>query len=263
MTRYCAFAVIFPMQSGVLYANGDLIYLGWLSSLIGCGIISGQMTGGWLCNVIGKAKYQCMAMFLLGGIFLGSAAVITADNKAVEIGLIFMGCFWIGWNEVVCLANATIILHDQQEIGVAGGVAGAIRGMISAISLSVYTSVLSNRLPETIAARVPTALVGAGLPASSVEDFLAAITAGSASAFAAVDGITPNIISVGLRAYKVANAEAYRTVYLSVIAFAGIGFILCFFAGNTEELMLDGLAATLHGEATERPTKTVDEEKSG
>jgi hypothetical protein len=35
---YYAFAVIFPMQAAVLYANGDLLYLGWLSCLIGCGI---------------------------------------------------------------------------------------------------------------------------------------------------------------------------------------------------------------------------------
>ena len=72
---YYAFAVILPMQAAVLYANGDLIYLGWLSCLIGCGIISGQMTGGWLGKKIGKTKYQCMAMFVLGGIFLGCEAL--------------------------------------------------------------------------------------------------------------------------------------------------------------------------------------------
>lgn len=68
---YYAFAVIFPMQSAVLYANGDLMYLGCLSSLIGCGIISGQMVGGFLANRIGKVKWQCMTMFVVGGAFLG------------------------------------------------------------------------------------------------------------------------------------------------------------------------------------------------
>ena len=174
-----------------------------------------------------------------------------------------MGCFFIGWNEVICLANATIILHDQQEIGVAGGVAGSIRGAISAISLSVYTAVLSNRLPQTIATEVPPALVGAGLPASSVESFLGAITIGTPAAFQAVPGITAKIIAVGVRAYQVANAEAYRTVYLSTIAFSGLGFILSFFAANTESLMLNSVAATLHGEAEDGLGKDVgdDDEK--
>jgi hypothetical protein len=191
-----------------------------------------------------------------------AAAVITADNKSTELALIFMGCFFIGWNETVCLANATIMLHDQQEIGVAGGVAGAIRGAISAISLSVYTAVLTNRLTTTVATRVPTALTGAGLPASSVEGFIAAISVGTPQAFQQVPGVTDRIIAVGVRAYQVANAEAYRTVYLSTIAFSGLGLILTLFAKNTEKLMLDSVAATLHGEGTERSGKEeVDEEK--
>ena len=74
---YYAFAVILPMQAAVLYAHGDLLYLGWLGSLIGCGIISGQMTGGWLGKRIGKVKFQCMAMFLIGGTFLGSKYVFS------------------------------------------------------------------------------------------------------------------------------------------------------------------------------------------
>jgi hypothetical protein len=275
---YYAFSVILPMQAAVLYADGDLLYIGWLGSLVGCGIISGQMTGGWLCNIIGKAKYQCMAMFLLGGLFLGcksyllmlirllttreGAAVITADNKNVELALIFMGCFFIGWNETLCLANATIMLHDQQEIGVAGGVAGSIRGIVSAICLSVYTTVLSNRLTETISTRVPTALVNAGLPSSSVESFIAAISVGTPAAFKQVSGVNANIIAVGLRAYKVANADAYRTVYLSTIAFSAFGLILSFFGKSTDRLMSDSVAATLHGEGAQDADKTIDEEKA-
>jgi len=174
--------------------------------------------------------------------------VISTTNKNTEIALVFLGCWFIGWNETICLANATIIVHDQQEIGVAGGVAGSIRGAISAISLSVYSAVLTNRLTKTIASEVPTALVGAGLPASSVPTFLKAITAGTAAAFQAVPGISADIIATGLHAYKVANAQAYSTVYLTVIAFAGLGFVLTFFAANTEGKMLDSVAATLHGE---------------
>ena len=173
-----------------------------------------------------------------------------------------MGCFFIGWNETICLANATIILHDQQEIGVAGGVAGAIRGAISAISLCVYTSVLTNRLTATISTEVPAALIKAGLPASSVADFLAAISVGTPSAFSAVKGINTGIITVGLRSYKEANAHAFRDVYLSTIAFSGLGFILTFFAANTEKLMLSSVAATLHGEAVDDKVKSIDEEKA-
>lgn len=175
--------------------------------------------------------------------------------------MIFLGCFFIGWNETVCLANATIILHDQQEIGVAGGVAGSIRGGISAISISVYSTVLNNRLAETVPNQVTPVVTDAGLPSSSVTEFLAAIGVGTPEAFATVDGATERIITIGIAAYQQASVDAFRTVYFTVIAFAGIGIVLCFFASNTEKLMLDSVAATLHNEATPADEKSHDEEK--
>jgi len=68
---YYAFAIIWPMQAAVLYSNGDLLYAGRLSVIIGMGIIAGQIAGGCLAAKIGKTKYQCMAVFTIGGILLG------------------------------------------------------------------------------------------------------------------------------------------------------------------------------------------------
>ena len=176
------------------------------------------------------------------------AAVTNPDTKQTAIALIFLGCFWIGWNESLCLANSTICVHDQREIGIAGGLAGSIRAAICAVVVAIYTTTLSNRLSETIPAEVPPALVDAGLPSSSVADFMSAISAGTSDAFASIPGITDEIIAVGVRAYKVANADAYRTVYLSTIAFSGVAIILTWFAPNTEKFMTQKVVATLHNE---------------
>lgn len=161
----------------------------------------------------------------------------------------FLGCFWIGWNESVCLANTTICLSDQREIGIAGGLGASIRAAICAVLVAVYTTILSNRMTETTATRVPPALVKAGLPESSVADFLGVVsTAGvlaPSDAYASVQGVSDSIINVGVRAYKLANVDAFRTVYLSTIAFSGLAIILTFWAPNTEEYMSDNVAATL------------------
>jgi hypothetical protein len=86
-------------------------------------------------------------------------------------------------------------------------------------------------------------------PADSVAIFMATIAAAGPAApidsYAGVDGVTDSILAVGIRAYKVANAEAYRTVYLSTIAFTGLAIALTFFALNTEEYITDHVAATL------------------
>ena len=244
---YYAFAIVWPQQCAVLYADpNNSMYVGYISSLVGLGFITGQVLAGLLARQIGKTRYQVMVAYLVGGIFYGCAATITPNNKNTQIALIYIGCVFIGWNESICLSNAAILVHDQREVGVAGGVAGSVRSIISSISQAVYVAILTNRLSTTIPEEVPPALIDAGLPSSSVPDFLAAITAGTAGAFAAVSGATASIIATGLDAYRQANADAYRTVYLATIAFSGVAVILTWFAPNTDHLMTGKVAATLH-----------------
>lgn len=185
----------------------------------------------------------------------------TVDNKAAAIALIFLGCFWIGWNESVCLANTTICIDDQREIGIAGGLAASMRSAICAVLVAVYTTILSNRLTETMSSGIPPKLIEAGLPAESIADFLGVVTtAGTtapASVYSGVQGITDKIVAVGVRAYQVANVEAFRTVYFSTIAFSAISIIMTVWAPNTEKWMTGNVAATLNQEET-----TSDEEKA-
>jgi hypothetical protein len=167
-----------------------------------------------------------------------------------------MGCFFVGWIENVCLTLTTVALNDQKEIGTAGGVAGSLRAAISAVSSAVYTAVLSNRLSQTISSEVPSALIKAGLPATSVADFIAAISIGTPAAFSKVAGISDSITAAGLSAYKVANADAYRTVFLTTIAFSGLALVLSFFVPNVEERLTGDVAATLHNRGDEKTVGT-------
>jgi hypothetical protein len=174
------------------------------------------------------------------------------------MALIFIGCFFIGWNESICLTNSTILVRDQRDIGVAGGTAGSVRAALSAVFTAIYSAILSNRLSETVSSEVPPAVIDAGLPSSSVTQFIKALTAGTASALDAVPGVTAQIIAAGETAYKQANADAYRTVYLSTIAFSGLAVILSIFAPNTEKLMTGQVAATLHREETKQSLEKME-----
>jgi hypothetical protein len=138
----------------------------------------------------------------------------------------------------------TLTAKDQTQLGSASGVAGSIRFLISSISATVYTVILTNRLAKTIPAFVIPAVVNAGLPASSAGDFIADFS--NSSLFADISNITPNIIAVGTVAYKEANASAYRTVFLSTIAFTGIAIIATLFLPNIDHLLTGKVATTLH-----------------
>lgn len=209
----------------VLYTNdsGASMYSGWLNCISGTMIVAGQIIGGCLTVYIGKTKVQCITVLTVGGALLGAMASCNPDTKDRAIALMSIGCFFIGWNETVCLANAGIEVEDQQEIGTAVGMAGSIRSAISTICSSVYVAVLTNRLGQTIPKEVPPAVIQAGLAPSSVPAFLGGFTTGN---FSAVPGLTADITAVGVRAYKEANAHAYSTVFLTTIAFSGIAILI-------------------------------------
>lgn len=145
----------------------------------------------------------------------------------------------------MCLSNSGIDLLDQREIGTAVGTAGSIRSAISSVASAVYLSVLSNRLAKTIPAVVPAALVAAGLPASAIPGFLAGLTTGS---FTGVEGLTDYILATGKAAYKLANSQAYSTVFYTTIAFTAIAVIISFFSPNVDDKMTWDVAVTLDRE---------------
>jgi len=218
-------AIIWPSMVAVLYTDdgGASMTSGWLNCISGTMIVMGQIIGGVLAVPIGKTKLQCMFVLTAGGALLGAMASCTPDTKNQAIVLMSLGCFLIGWNETVCLANCGIEVEDQQEIGTAVGMAGSIRSAISTVCSSVYVAVLVNRSSATIPAQVPPAVIAAGLPASSVATFLGGFTTGN---FTGVEGLTSEIMAVGTRAYKEANASAYSTVFYTSVAFSGIAIII-------------------------------------
>jgi hypothetical protein len=72
---------------------------------------------------------------------------------------------------------------------------------------------------------VPPAAENAGLPASSIPDLFAAITAGTADALAAVPGMTPKIEAAVAAGLANAYASAYAYVYYAAVAVGLVGVI--------------------------------------
>lgn len=184
-------------------------------------------------------------------------AYSTPSTFAGTATLVNISSFLIGWNESVCITNAGIEVDDQREIGTAVGMAGSIRSTISTIASSVYVVVLNNRMAQAVPSEVPPALLQAGLPESSVSPFIDALTSGS---FSGIKGLTPQIQAAGTEAYKLASSHAFRTVYLTTIAFSGVAVVLSFWAPTVDDKLTGQVAATLHqARAPTDSEKTVDD----
>lgn len=122
--------------------------------------------------------------------------------------------------------------------------------------------VLANRLASTISGGVPAALVQAGLPASSVVEYMTAATAGSATLLEQVPGFSTSIQAAGALAYRVAYMDAYRTIFYVSIAFGATGILVNFMVPNVDEMMTSSIAATLH-EKREKPVVERKELEDG
>jgi hypothetical protein len=140
---------------------------------------------------------------------------------------------------------ASICIKDQRDIGTAVGITGSVRGGVSTIGTAIYTVILSNKLAKYIPATVIPAVTQAGLPASSVPQFLGAL--GGTGNLTTVPGINPTITTIGMAAYKIATVKAYQMVFFSTIAFGGVGIILALCSPNVDNQMTNKVATTLHG----------------
>lgn len=160
------------------------------------------------------------------------------------IVLLSIGGFALGWVDALALVSLSVTLENQLMIGTGVGVASAMRTVISTSSATVYTAILNNRLATTIPVTMTGALVQAGLPSSSVANFISTIETNPAQ-LSKIPGATSQIIAVGMEAFKSANAKAYTTVYLSTIAFSGVGVIFSLLTPKIESKLTDKVTTRL------------------
>jgi len=173
--------------------------------------------------------------------------------------LIFFATWVNGWVEVTSLVDSLIVIHDQQEIGTAGGLTSAVRSAIIAIAIVVYGTITQNRLAANVPKYVIPAIVKAGLEPTSIEPFIQALQSGSTDAMENVPGITQTIVEAGILANKHAYIASFRVVYLCSLIFGGLCVIAAVWAPNVESRMTDNIAAVLHHEDVAPPEKNVSE----
>jgi hypothetical protein len=165
----------------------------------------------------------------------------------MAMAFVLIATTFIGWNEALVFPICTIAIRDQEEIGTAAGIAGSARSAISTVASTVYSVVLTARVTETLSTQVPAKVVEAGLPATSVADYMAAIAAGGSQRMLdAVQGLSPEILATGADAYRFAYMDAYKTVFLTSLAICSL------FIPNIDSLMGNKVAVTLTGREKER-----------
>lgn len=233
--------VLWPMQIGTLWTS-DPVSIGWLSCALGGGALLGQIFAGALVG-LGKPKLQFIVTATTMTAFIAGMAGVDQHNKNTGIALCLLGGFSLGYVENVALSVAPFA-HDDKDIGLAIGVLASGRTVIAGVALSIYLTVLNNKLTQYIPAMVIPAAEKAGITAEAIPLLLAGFTTGS---FADVPGLTPEILATVTDVYKTAFSKAVSLVYLISIAFGGLAIAGALISPDTGDRFTSEVARRMHG----------------
>ena len=252
---YYSMTIIWPTIIMTLYTTNDL-EVGWQSSVVGGGILLGQIIAGFAISYVPKVKVQTICAAVCSFIFITSLCSISADRWAATIALATVGLVAIGFVDNIAFPGVTLVI-EPQDIGLATGVMGSIRALGGAVAQALYVSVLTNKLNDYIPAYVVPAATGAGLPASSLPQLFAGITAGS---FTGVPGINNAIIGATGAALKLAYTDAFKMVFYSTIPFSILMIAAAFMVPDMDKLLGHNVARRLNA-GTEKKKTTETENK--
>jgi hypothetical protein len=219
---YYAFAVIWPRAVAVLYPNLSASNAGWLSTTTSVCFLVGQSSGNALASFI-EPQYVLYVAVPAATALVAAVAANPLD-MGLTVGLIVPGLLCVGISDGLAITMSTMVIKDQDEIGTAGGISGAIRSLGGTVASTVHSVILANRLARTVPSHITPAATESGLPASSIPALLTALSGTGNTTM--VPGITPQIAASVGQAFQVANSEAYKTVFLSTLAFSGLSMIM-------------------------------------
>lgn len=87
---YYSLTILWPLIISTLYTT-DIMEIGWQSSVVGGGVLLGQVLGGFGISYIPKVKLQTIIASVLVMAFLTPLAAITPDTHSMTIAFGVLG----------------------------------------------------------------------------------------------------------------------------------------------------------------------------
>ncbi|KIW21582.1 hypothetical protein PV08_02162 [Exophiala spinifera] len=175
--------------------------------------------------------------------FTGSMAAVKPDNPGLAVALATVAGFGIGG---VIVPSATIAMTACPDslIATATALTLTIRFVGGSIGYSIYYNVFTEKLTSKLPTTVGAYAVQAGLPESSVAEFVASFLTAPATA-ANVTGVTPAILQAATVGSRWGYADALRYVWYVSIPFGVLSVVGCFLIGDISRFMTNRIAVQI------------------
>lgn len=167
--------------------------------------------------------------------------------------LMFCGLAGIGFGSpLILIVSATQLSTPHSLIATATAISNSTRAVAGTIFIAGFGAALNDRLSTRLGPYIAAAAAQAGLPASSISDFITALLGTDPTAVSNVAGVTPAIIASGVAGMRQAFADSLRVVWIIAAPFGAVACIACFFMGDLKKTMnyrVDAPAEKLHAKS--------------
>jgi hypothetical protein len=225
--QYYSNATLWPRLSQLLYAT-DAVSKGMYAETLPLGTILGGIV---MCfsKKIGYQRWQVFFAIALQTACVGAMSTASIDNPTKSVILTVIVSFCTSIVILNCLVMIGFGILDQDDIGSAAGIAGTSRLMAGAVAIAIFGNVTNNRYADSLAPAVIRNIEGLGFNSANLAKLIVAAKAGTATAYAAVPGLTPTIRAAAVLANKEAYLEGAHLSYQVALAFGLCGCIAALF----------------------------------
>lgn len=137
----------------------------------------------------------------------------------------------------IYIITAVQLSAPHHLIATATACTTSARAITGAVFSAVYAASVNSRLEDYLPKYVGKAALTAGLPATSLLNFIHALSLGDIASLAQVPGVNSRIIAAGMEALQHAYADAIRIVYIIGVPFGVVACVACLFIGNLKDTM--------------------------
>ncbi|KAI5857805.1 hypothetical protein BZA05DRAFT_107082 [Tricharina praecox] len=185
----------------------------------------------------------------------GFLTTLTPETVPRALGLGFISMIATGWTSVSLIICVQLACEDR-NIGLATLLCGCARAIGGSVVVTIYSSLLTNKIADDSGPRVAKVVVPLGFKIPLLPKLIGYLSHGDVRHAAALPGATPGIIEVAAKALQWSWSEAFKLVYISATVFAGLSLAAALFVQDVSHNMTDNVAVRLANE--KERVNTVD-----
>jgi hypothetical protein len=177
-------------------------------------------------------------------VFIGALGKCTPDTPAQTVIFGTIGGFGVG-GVLVPAATIAITVTPDAFIATTVALSLAIRVIGGSIGYSIYYNVFAEKLAAKLPAYVAQFAIEAGLPITSVKEFVTIILVEGGVGLQNVAGVTPAVVEAATMASRWAYGDSLKYVWYTSIAFGALSCVACCFLGNVRPYLTHRVAVEL------------------